>query len=1243
MVQVEDINLTVGTGEGPGESIIQDVEGLSIVIRRSLRDLLHKIPTTEAAIKMEKLKASLSNSEYQIITECAQSNISETPNIIPALAQTPDKFSNDTVDPLVPLSLKIEHDALSKEAWISMIVSVAIDLSELRLHSGVTRDAALATVQVSGAWLLYKSNTLGDGFLSATLQGFTVMDDREGTVQEFRHAIGRPQSFDYTLVPDNDQRRTHSDKDILKENSVKPEPTMLILDAKFNTLSTSVSLSVQRPQLLVALDFLLAVVEFFVPTVRGMLSGEEDENPLRVVGAIILDQPTYFQSSSELVLSPQRPLILDDERFDHFIFDGNGGNLYLQDRQGFDLCCPSTEAIIYVGNGKRLQFKNVNIKNGKHLDSCIMLGTNSSYSVLEDDHVVLENEVSTKKLSEVTESFPAQNISANHSSEFIIELQAIGPELTFYNTSKDVGESVTLSNKLLHAQLDAFCRVVLKGDTIEMSANALGFTMESNGVRILEPFDTSINFSNASGKTNIHLAVSDIFMNFSFSILRLFLAVQEDILAFLRMTSKKITVVCSQFDKVGVIKNPQNDQTYAFWRPRAPPGFAILGDYLTPTNKPPTKGVIAVNTNFARVKRPTAFKQVWPPLSSGETSNSIILDSASHDTNYGRDEDHCSIWFPVAPQGYVALGCVVSKGRTEPPSSSALCILASLVSPCALKDCITVNLTDPYASNLAFWRVDNSIGSFLPAVPMNMSLTGRGYELRHIILRYLDGTFKASMSSHVQENTLGNDQIHRSERSAIVNSGRRFEAIASFRLIWWNQGSNSRKKLSIWRPLVPQGMIYLGDIAVQGYEPPNSSIVLHDTRDKALFKVPLDYKLVGQIKKQRGIETISFWVPQAPPGFVSLGCIASKGTPKKDEFISLRCTRSDMVTGGQFSEESLWDTADAKITTEPFSLWAVGNEAGTFLVRSGFRKPPKRFALKLADRNVSSGSDDTVIDAEIRTFSAALFDDYGGLMVPLLNISLGGIGFSLHGRPNYLNSTVSFSLAARSYNDKYDSWEPLVEPVDGFLRYQYDIDAPGAASQLRVTSTRDLNLNISVSNANMMIQAYASWNNLSHDHESYKGEESPPTHHEKSVIDIHHRKNYFIIPQNKIGQDIFIRAIGIRGLQNVIRMPSGDMKTIKVPVSKNMLDSHLKGKLGRRLRTMVTIIIADGQFRSVEGLSTHQYTVAIRLVPNQFIPSGSLLKHQSARTRGITSDHSQPSGLQLVNWSETFFFKADST
>lgn len=50
-------------------------------------------------------------------------------------------------------------------------------------------------------------------------------------------------------------------------------------------------------------------------------------------------------------------------------------------------------------------------------------------------------------------------------------------------------------------------------------------------------------------------------------------------------------------------------------------------------------------------------------------------------------------------------------------------------------------------------------------------------------------------------------------------------------------------------------------------------------------------------------------------------------------------------------------------------------------------------------------------------------------------------------------------------------------------RYQFNPRSFGAVSELRLTSTKDLNVNVSVSNANTIIQAYASWNSLSNVHE----------------------------------------------------------------------------------------------------------------------------------------------------------------
>ncbi|KAL0446425.1 UNVERIFIED_CONTAM: hypothetical protein Slati_1770400 [Sesamum latifolium] len=678
-----------------------------------------------------------------------------------------------------------------------------------------------------------------------------------------------------------------------------------------------------------------------------------------------------------------------------------------------------------------------------------------------------------------------------------------GASRAAWGWSRGTGGGFRLVSYVDFPLLDAEIRIVLvlNGDTVEMSADALGLTMESNGITILEPFDASIKISNASGKTSIQLVASDIFMNFSFSIFRLFLAVEEDILSFLRMTSKKSTVLCSEFDRVGMIKNPVSDQVYAFWRPRAPTGLL---------SSPPTRGVIAVNTSLIRVKRPKSFTLVWSP-SSDDVLWAEGVDGSELTSDKGRSDGGtmCSIWFPEAPKGYVALGCVASPGSAQPPISSVFCVLASLVTPCGLRDCISIGsgsrLSSDYrCPDLAFWRVDNAAGAFLPADPATLSLTQRAYELRHLYFGFSEISPEKLNSSENEASTL-----------AMTLSNRR---------------------------------VYLSFYMVFRYEPPNACIVLQDSEGSDLYKAPSDFQLVGHIKKQRKTDSISFWMPQAPPGFVTLGCVACKGMPKQSDFSSLRCIRADMISTDQFLDESIWDTSDSRFAKEPFSIWAVGNELGTFIVWSGFKKPPKRFALKLIGPDIPSGSDDTVIDTEIRTFSAALFDDYGGLilfpatfnlrdpplngvqcrgrdpetlpiwpgsgspakpssMVPLCNVSLSGVGFSLRGGPECLNSSMMFSLAARSYNDKYESWEPLIEPVEGSLRYQSSPTAPGVASQLRITSTRDLNLNMSVSNANMILQAYASWNNLSHVQESCE------------VICV----RPFMTFTNRVGQNMFLK------------------------------------------------------------------------------------------------------------------------
>lgn len=110
--------------------------------------------------------------------------------------------------------------------------------------------------------------------------------------------------------------------------------------------------------------------------------------------------------------------------------------------------------------------------------------------------------------------------------------------------------------------------------------------------------------------------------------------------------------------------------------------------------------------------------------------------------------------------------------------------------------------------------MNNSVGSFLPADPSTLDLSGRAYELRHILFGSTGVLPKES--SYVDVRTTDNVQPVQSQPQNSVRSGQRFEAVASFQLIWWNRGSGSHKKVSIWRPIITEGMAYFGDIAVSG-------------------------------------------------------------------------------------------------------------------------------------------------------------------------------------------------------------------------------------------------------------------------------------------------------------------------------------------------------------------------------------------------------------------------------------------
>ncbi|KAL2636221.1 hypothetical protein R1flu_007700 [Riccia fluitans] len=1267
-LQLEDLHLVVGVGGKTGEGIIQEANGLSLEVRRPIRDLWHQLPVVEAAVKIESLKAALSDKEYQVITECAITNMAETPNLPPPITEKAASDERERGE----IELEVERTesnnlessgadntgASGSEVWTTIKVGVGIHNVQLGLFTGHARDAPLASVQVTGVWASYKSNTVQESIVMVTLQKFTVRDDREGTELEMRYMIGAADDENSDVFDVNEHGEKQ--KGSCSKQECRPSLTRLVMDANLSPTLQTITLRVQRLRLLVALDFLLAVAEFFIPSMHAIFSDGKggEENPLEMENAVFLDAPVYKQSEREVTLSPKRPLVAEKMGIDNFVYDGMGGTIRLLDRNGADLRDFSREVIIFIGDGKRLTFKNVIIQNGDYLDSCISLGSNGSYIALEDNGVFLEGQpekppdtYSHRGSVDTQEEHPSiDQADAKPIVETIFNLQAIAPELTFYDSTKRPANSVLVPERLLRARMNVFSRFILKGEDMELNAQVNGLTVEAgSGIHVLEPVDMAVKYSKVSGKQHVHVAMSEVITNFSFSVLQLILRLQTDVMSFLRITSEQTTARCSDFDKIWAEDEGNSGANcITFWRPRPPPGFAVLGDCLTPRDETPSKGVIAVNMSLARVKKPVDFLLVW---SSYDNVRNRL----------GSDDDdplaHCSVWLPVAPKGYVSLGCVASPGRDPPAQNVCFCVLAALVTPCQMRDCIIITRDNsgetPDGEKLSFWRVDNSSGTFFTAGRSESPVSFKPFEIRQVISSYdsfpvQETKPSSAVESSSNQQTPLNVSSTRQSLGPSLSSGRMYESTARFELIWWNKGSGARKGISIWRPVVPAGCVFLGDIAVEGYLPPDAGLALRDMEESGQLCRPLRFSHRGQISRRRNMEAVSFLFPVAPVNYVAMGCIASTASNSPPGAADLiRCVRKDLVVGANFSSSSVWDTSNLKRCTDELSIWPVENEAHTFFVIKKIKSPPKDLALRLADYQESSAPDNLVGDVEVKRISVTFFDDFGGLMAPLVDVSLSGITGSLHGRMEAMNCIANFTLSAGSFNGKYRAWEPILEPWDGRIRYAYSSDQEHnrpTETRIRLTASSDFNINLSTANLNMLLEAYASWNRMNQLEDKSKKQfslDSKGRWSSKPTLDLKGQENLSCVNRNELGQDLFLRIVEKKH-SKVISLPSGRSVSVRLPTAHSIQEPGVKAAPSRNPSKFVALKIGEAQVPRDESLGGRDYMVAIRIVPRAQSSDQRQLQYQSARTRCAPPESSAFSDSATICWNEIFIFEVES-
>lgn len=212
--------------------------------------------------------------------------------------------------------------------------------------------------QIQGVWVQYRSTTTLEKDIFVTVQRISLSDTRVGTRPEMRLAVG--------TVSDADSKQMASQV-LGGANTGGSLMTMIVVNMEYRKGSSLTTIRLQRPRLLVAMDFLLAFGEFFVPSLAAMTGKDSEkdarEDPAGTQKGILLEGGTYYQQEGTVYLSPQKRLLADNPGIKEYIYDGQGNTLWLlEDECGTGISGPGQGPLIIVGNGNTLTFKNIFIQ-----------------------------------------------------------------------------------------------------------------------------------------------------------------------------------------------------------------------------------------------------------------------------------------------------------------------------------------------------------------------------------------------------------------------------------------------------------------------------------------------------------------------------------------------------------------------------------------------------------------------------------------------------------------------------------------------------------------------------------------------------------------------------------------------------------------------------------------------------------------------------------------------------------------
>lgn len=637
----------------------------------------------------------------------------------------------------------------------------------------------------------------------------------------------------------------------------------------------------------------------------------------------------------------------------------------------------------------------------------------------------------------------------------------------------------------------------------------------------------------------------------------------------------------------------------------------------------------------------------------GLLSEILEIDKTEDTVNANSE---CSLWFPVAPPGYTAIGCAVNVGDQPPPNHVVYCIRADLVTSTAYSECLFNVPSNPcFPSGFSIWRLDNILGSFYshPSVdsPSKMTcydlipcLKWRAYQHRPPSSKPAskpchDDELAVSQGSRQTSSSSGWDIL----RSRVSNKC--FISVPNFERVWWDKGGEFRRTVSIWRPIPRPGYAILGDCITDGLEPPTLGIIFLADNPEISAK-PVKFSKVAHIFG-KGVDEAFFWYPIAPPGYAAMGCIVTRtDEPPRVELYC--CPRIDLVGPASIIEVPVARSSSLK-ASQSWSIWKVENQASTFLARSDLKKPSSRLALSIGDSVKPKARENVTSEMKLGCLSLTILDSLGGMMTPFFDVTFTNIKLVAHGRFEVMSSVLICSMAASTFNTQLEAWEALVEPFDGIFKFDtYDTSThqtPGLGKTLRIAATTILNLNVSAANLDTFAEAVVSWKRLRElEQKAEKLNEESVLHQrgkDDSTLSALDEDDFqTVVVENKLGCDIYVKKFE-QNSDTVEVLHNNGSTAIWLPPPRISDRLSVSNRNGEARYYIAVRVLEAKDLPIVDDGNSHNFFCALRLVVDNPPTDQQKFFPQSARTKCVKPVITKvlDADVGVAKWDELFIFE----